>query len=1555
MATQAQAKQVQKSKDSRSDTVQRKEAKRQIKRKTTNVAPAYLQAKLNVSAAEDPHEREADQVAENVMRMPAQRSAEGVDRKINRASLKPGITPLSRVIARVISRDSLKPGEQVIHRASLKPGEDAIQRKAKGAAPAASDNVENRINAKRGQGERLPDGVRGDMETRFGRDFSAVRIHTDKDASEMSSDIEAKAFTVGNDIFFGNGRFDANSDAGKRLLAHELTHVAQQQQAPQTEQEDAQQAARSETKAQRWSLTSWLADKAWGILKKVAPSGLYTLVKEVYKKGIFGYLKEKISAAVSSIFNGLKRGADVLSNFFASFGAMAKTAKEIIKALAAGDCKPLFAAVKQLKDTIAAAAGDAWQAIKDFFKPIGAFFSDLWASWGAPVLDWLKKAAGDVWTWLKDLGKTIWDWTKPVRDYASSAWSWLKGKLELGGSSQGDSEGGIMGWIKEKAQSAWVKVKEVMDPVIKPVKKFAGKVMEILPIKAILNLRETVQGWLKNAESMGQAMGDDGADVADKQISLREQILPAVIKTMQSVRNSLSSAGLWLGEKIGGLATDFTSFISGLRTNPILKHVATVLNWVETGITNLGNWAKDTVQSLFTSLGNGLVKLSQFIEPVLNTLQQVADTILNLLGKLPGLILGPLWNAIPKCIRDPLKDFVLNQILGRIPFFKQLLSVKDAWEQIKATGLRILKQVFVDGNLFGALWTLFKAILRIFNLPAKLITNIIIKGAQSLGAIIAAPLDFLINILRAMKLGFSNFFSNILTHLLKGAMDWLFGAVKNAGLTAPIDFSPKSIFTFVLDILGLTMDLVWKKLAEKMAPAKVEKLKKMAKYASGALEWIKLAVAEGPVALWGKIKEKLSDIWNMVLEGVIGWINTKIIAWATRWLMSLLDVTGIMPIINATIAIYKAIQSFMQHLKAMLEVVNSVLNGVADLAAGAIESAAKFLEGALVRTIPIVIGFLANQAGLGNIAEKIKEILTSIRCKVEEAVGWLVGKVVDTVKAFVDKVKTGVKAGVQAIKEWWKKRKAFKTKDGGSHSLFFKGNAGSAEMTVASNPKTIRKLIKTKCWEDKKIPDADIQAISKQLDIANTAQAAMAKGSKTSGYQATADQAVLDSAMAEMARILGQHSIELSSELHKPTGSRVDPILINWYKKREDYATIVYRNLKGKETQATVTTGLALTNGKKIKVVPANIKNLSSSAWLKQKRTADRRARYFLQILRDHHVAAHGSTPGVVKLFDTVDPSKSLPAGKGDMSTTYEVDHVRDRVMGGPDSFTNLWPMMATKNNLATKNSRQLVIHKGAVFQAKELPIGVFVKVNEQVGTAGGGVSEPYTGNTGKTKDELVAANRFTGDRDDPVQIKWFKNISDYPTLTLETTKNNKTSSTTYNIGQKVKISNTVSLQVHHFNRDIQGNSWKIQNRPEPLNSSKVTGILNKLTKSSTGNAIKIEDGGKELKPIPTDEQTQGDHLLDRAFGGKDDLYDPGNIWVMRADKNNAASANSSQYVVVKGESAPVQANKIDGKWVKIIKQTSALQIGSLATNKENPAGKEQLMKIKKSQSTPAV
>ena len=70
------------------------------------------------------------------------------------------------------------------------------------------------------------------MESGLGADFGDVRIHTDSKASESARSVQAHAYTVGNDVVFQSGKYEPESDSGKRMLAHELTHVVQQRSGP---------------------------------------------------------------------------------------------------------------------------------------------------------------------------------------------------------------------------------------------------------------------------------------------------------------------------------------------------------------------------------------------------------------------------------------------------------------------------------------------------------------------------------------------------------------------------------------------------------------------------------------------------------------------------------------------------------------------------------------------------------------------------------------------------------------------------------------------------------------------------------------------------------------------------------------------------------------------------------------------------------------------------------------------------------------------------------------------------------------------------------------------------------------------------------------------------------------------------------------------------------------------------------------------------------------------------------------------------------------------------
>jgi len=107
--------------------------------------------------------------------------------------------------------------------------EEELQMKGlSGSAPEVTSGIGSRLSSSREAGQPLSDSSRAYFEPRFGADFSGVRVHTGSDAVQMNRDLNAQAFTLGRDVYFGSGRYGPGTSSGKRLLAHELTHVVQQ-------------------------------------------------------------------------------------------------------------------------------------------------------------------------------------------------------------------------------------------------------------------------------------------------------------------------------------------------------------------------------------------------------------------------------------------------------------------------------------------------------------------------------------------------------------------------------------------------------------------------------------------------------------------------------------------------------------------------------------------------------------------------------------------------------------------------------------------------------------------------------------------------------------------------------------------------------------------------------------------------------------------------------------------------------------------------------------------------------------------------------------------------------------------------------------------------------------------------------------------------------------------------------------------------------------------------------------------------------------------------------
>ena len=161
-------------------------------------APIAIPPKLAVDTPRDTDEREPIHIAEQMMRVP--------QRKLQRTCACGGGCPRCQM-----DEDRRL---QTRHVASSESEQTA-------APPIVEQALAN-------GGGSLPDGLRADMERRFGRDFGHVRLHTHALAAESAAAVVARAYTVGPDVVFAAGEYAPDTEAGRRLIAHELAHVVQQ-------------------------------------------------------------------------------------------------------------------------------------------------------------------------------------------------------------------------------------------------------------------------------------------------------------------------------------------------------------------------------------------------------------------------------------------------------------------------------------------------------------------------------------------------------------------------------------------------------------------------------------------------------------------------------------------------------------------------------------------------------------------------------------------------------------------------------------------------------------------------------------------------------------------------------------------------------------------------------------------------------------------------------------------------------------------------------------------------------------------------------------------------------------------------------------------------------------------------------------------------------------------------------------------------------------------------------------------------------------------------------
>ncbi|HTS36386.1 MAG TPA: DUF4157 domain-containing protein [Candidatus Solibacter sp.] len=590
-------------------------------------------------------------------------------------------------------------------------------------------------------GHPLDRNTRAFMESRFGEDFSDVRVHTDAQAGKSADALAANAYTTGRDIYFAAGKYAPSTRDGQHLIAHELTHTVQQENAGlpagsttqarsavvgdadspmehEAEQvadsvltqpsgrtvsisRDAKAPVRRGIAGDIWDATggrvvNYVGDKVEGAIdaaedwiiskiEKYAP-GLLKLLR----MGIVDFLKEKITEGFDSIFGGVVskvRKEGFLGAAADIIGEHTSSVSKAASGLLAGACDAFAHAAGAVVSLIKGIVGPVFDGVKKVASAVGDFFGWIWEHIGAPVWDAIKSVAGTVWNWIEEKAKWIWDKTAPIRDLFGRAWNWIKKQFGVAW----DSGTGVLDWLKEKAKAAWDKVYEFTKPIHGALKVIGGVLLLLSPIGPIIAIWKGAP-LLWDALTWLYAQWKKTDFIVLARQALTEHILPAIASGAQKAAELIESAATWIAEKVEAIDAALGGLLKALGVSSLLKLALSAVRFVADSFRKFANWVRTGFLKTLHKLKEVLLKVWAFVKPILTFLLKLAIVVTNPI-LLPIVITGYMWQLLPNCFKPPIIDFILDLLIAVVRALPTFKVLGEAWPPTKAKMLATLTEL----------------------------------------------------------------------------------------------------------------------------------------------------------------------------------------------------------------------------------------------------------------------------------------------------------------------------------------------------------------------------------------------------------------------------------------------------------------------------------------------------------------------------------------------------------------------------------------------------------------------------------------------------------------------------------------------------------------------------------------------------------------------------------------------------------------------------------------------------------------------------------------------
>lgn len=850
-------------------------------------------------------------------------------------------------------------------------------------------------------GSPVAPAVRDRIEPTLGADLSGMRVHAGPAAARAATSVGARAFTVGSDVVLGPGE----SPHDVALMAHEATHVVQQSSGALAREESEDDSL----------IPDFILDEIRSVVRSIPG---YTLV----------------AAAI---------GQDPLTGQPATL----ELDNAVETLLLAGPFGPGVAVVLKGMDLLSSAWTVVTSTLAAHRVTVARIGEDIDAAWDRFTV--ANRIDGNV---------------AIVRGYINAFLADIRAAI-----------GDLVDQLIQAVRDAIVPIVEpyLIEGPLAPVWNLATKVMHYNPLTGADVTASTVEIISDFLTLIGQdevlaQMTERGtlqetADWVDTQIATFLSLIGRAGQLFSDAWDAISPANLPnlldtlpdLANRAVALFGDVVAFGSTLISQILVFVRDSLLEWLS--------------EKAHTMRGFKLLTVILGANPF--TGAGVERSAENLIGGFIELIAGPDTYA------QLAESGVIAEAAGKIESEMERLNI--SWDLITGTFTAIWESLsltdFLDPigcimrviDQFGeplsriisfaatVVQVVLELILRLMNFPGDLLGSIIAGVQQALDNIQADPVGFLNNLLAALKQGFSQFFDNILTHLVQGLADWLFRGLKGMGIEIPTELSGESILKLALDVMGLSVEFLWECLTEVIGAEKVALIRGAIDKLGQAWAFIVDVQNRGMVAVWEYISSQLGNLWDTILGMAKDWLVSNIIDAAIAKVLSMLDPTGVMAVINSCIAFYRAVQSVIEYVTEILQIVKTYVDTIAAIAAGNIAPGATMLEGGLAAAIPVAIGFLASQVGLGDIPEKIVEIINGLRQAIKDAVVWLIRQAMRLGEAALNALGLGGdKPSEEPAEEGddveLPSPKDGLSMDGASHEIWFAESGGGVVVFMAS-------------------------------------------------------------------------------------------------------------------------------------------------------------------------------------------------------------------------------------------------------------------------------------------------------------------------------------------------------------------------------------------------------------------------------------------------------------------------------------------------------------------------